>query len=336
MRWLAIVALVVTSFTHADQDRYSGPIIDVHTHAEPLSRYGPHPMGLCTDTKTLPTWDPQVPYGAVWGGWLANPPCEDPVWAPETDEEIMRQSIAAMQKLNIIGILSGPAELSALWMSEAPDRFIAGREFRIGRDTPTVAELRQEYESGKFAVLAEVTNQYNGIEPDDPRMAEYWALAAELDFPVGIHIGTGPPGVIYLDSDQYRARMHSPLALEEVLVANPGLRVYVMHAGYPMLDDTLALLYAHPHVYVGVGVLVWGLPPTEFHRYLQTLVEAGYGKRVMFGSDQMVWPGVMERAVERIQSADYLDHEQKADILFNNAARFLRLDPAQFSTEGNQ
>lgn len=57
----------------------------------------------------------------------------------------------------------------------------------------------------------------------------------------GIHIGTGPPGSPYLGFAHYRGRMHSPLSLEEPLRRHPGLRLYVMHAGWPMLDDTLAL-----------------------------------------------------------------------------------------------
>ena len=42
-----------------------------------------------------------------------------------------------------------------------------------------------------------------------------------------------------------------------------------------------------------LGAIVWALPEPEFYRYLQRIVEAGFGNRVMFGSDQMVWPGVI-------------------------------------------
>ena len=46
----------------------------------------------------------------------------------------------------------------------------------------------------------------------------------------------------------------------------------------------------------------------------------------MFGSDQMNWPKAIDFAVESITSAPFLSDEQKRDILYNNAARFLRLD----------
>jgi predicted TIM-barrel fold metal-dependent hydrolase len=146
---------------------------------------------------------------------------------------------------------------------------------------------------------------------------------------VGIHIGPGPPGVVYLGASEYRARLHSPLTIEEVLVRHPKLRVYIMHAGFPMLDDLLAVLYAHPQVYVDTGVVVYTQPRPAFYRYLQGIVDAGFGNRVMFGSDQMVWPGAIERAIRVIEEAPSLTSAQKRAILYDNASRFLRLTPAE-------
>jgi uncharacterized protein len=45
----------------------------------------------------------------------------------------------------------------------------------------------------------------------------------------------------------------------------------------------------------------------------------------MFGSDQMNWPGAITSCIEAIESADFLTADQKRDILYHNAARFLRL-----------
>jgi predicted TIM-barrel fold metal-dependent hydrolase len=70
-----------------------------------------------------------------------------------------------------------------------------------------------------------------------------------------------------------------------------------MHAGFPFLDDLLAVLYSHPQVYVDVGAIVFSQPRPAFYRYLQGVVEGGFGNRVMFGSDQMLWPGVIERSI---------------------------------------
>lgn len=59
------------------------------------------------------------------------------------------------------------------------------------------------------------------------------------------------------------------------------------------------------------------------------MVNAGFGKRIMFGSDNMVWPQTIEIGIKTIEKATFLTAEQKRDILFNNAARFLRLTEKQ-------
>ncbi len=325
MRPVLMFMFICASVTCSLQAQERLPILDVHMHASPLTFGGPPPTSQCVSWPTLPVWDQQTPFGATWSRILANPACDDPVWAPSTDEEVMTQSIAAMERLNIIGVLSGEPERVARWMKAAPGRFYPGYEFEIGKSDVPPGDLRELHEAGRLSVLAEITNQYAGITPDDERMEPYWTLLEELDLPAGIHIGTGPPGAIYLGSGEYRARLHSPLTLEEVLVRHPRMRVYIMHAGYPMLDDLLAVLYAHPQVYVEVGVIVWLLPRLEFYRYLENIVNAGYGNRVMFGSDQMIWPGVIERSVAIINEAPFLNGGQKRNILYHNAARFLRL-----------
>jgi uncharacterized protein len=301
------------------------PIIDVHLHAHGADGQGPPPVAMCAPIAPMPVWDPRQPYGAVFMSILKEPPCPDPVMSPLTDQALMEETLAVMERLNIIGVVSGTAERVAAWRAAAPDRLIPGLELRLGANAPSPEALRALHARAELAVLGEVTTQYQGILPDDPRLAPYWALAEELDIPVGIHVGTGPPGVIYLGASGYRARMHSALTMEEVLVKHPRLRVYLMHAGYPLLEDLLALLYAHPQVHVDVGVIVYTQPRPAFYRFLQGIVEAGFGNRVMFGSDQMVWPGVIERAIAVIEDAPFLTAEQKRDIFYNNAARFLRL-----------
>jgi uncharacterized protein len=47
--------------------------------------------------------------------------------------------------------------------------------------------------------------------------------------------------------------------------------------------------------------------------------------------DQTVWPGIIEPSIEAIERAPFLSHAQKRDILYNNAARFLRLTPQQIA-----
>ena len=55
----------------------------------------------------------------------------------------------------------------------------------------------------------------------------------------------------------------------------------------------------------------------------------GLRVQIMFGTDQVAWPGLMAYSIGIIENADYLLPAQKRDILYNNAARFLRLDTTE-------
>ena len=48
----------------------------------------------------------------------------------------------------------------------------------------------------------------------------------------------------------------------------------------------------------------------------------------------MVWPGVIERSIAVIKEAPFLSEDQKRDILYNNAARFLRLGDEEMARHG--
>ena len=239
-------------------------------------------------------------------------------------------TFAAMKRLNVVKavVSGGDREAELRWKQVAPNQIIIG--YSIGDPTKVdLAHLRREHTAGRVQVIGEVGAQYEGIPPNDPRMEPLYSLAEELDVPIALHMHPGPPGAPYppFSMTKMRADNGHPLLLEDTLVRHPKLRLYVMHAGWPFLDEIKALLYEHPQVYVDVGVIAWSQPRPEFYRFLRQLVEAGYTRRIMFGSDQMVWPDRIEKTVEAIEQADFLTAQQKDDIFYNNAARFLRLEP---------
>lgn len=213
--------------------------------------------------------------------------------------------------------------------------YFGGRCFPTETELPDLAWLRQELQAGHIRALAELEPQYVGLAPTDSAMEPFWQLAEEFDVPVGIHMGPGPSGIAYesskafppVKSPRYRMALGDPLLLEEVLVKHQRLRIYVMHAGWPRLESMIALMSVHPGVYVDVAALQSEavLPRRAYYRYLQGLVEAGFAKRIMFGSD---FPDQVTSGIDAISAADFLSGEQKSDILCNNAARFLRLDPS--------
>jgi predicted TIM-barrel fold metal-dependent hydrolase len=305
------------------------PIIDMHLHALHANDQGPPPMGFCPGDVS-PVMEAGRPWPETFMERFKKPPCASPIWSPETDDALMNRSLAVMRRLNVYGVASGP--LTEQWQRAAPDRIIAGLDFELGGErVRSPAEVREAFTSGRYRSFGEVSNQYQGLEPGDPAFDPYLAIVEELDIPMSIHLGTGPPGSPYLGHPNYRARLHSALTLEDALRKHPKLRVSLMHAGWPMIDDLLAVMWTYPQVYVDVGIISYALPRAGFHDYLRRIVEAGFGKRVMFGSDQMVWPEAIETAIDSINSAPFLSAAQKRDILYDNAARFLRLSEPEIA-----
>jgi uncharacterized protein len=304
------------------------PIIDMHIHARRLGPIEGAPP-LCAPPVRMPRWDNRRPLDAG----LVEEGCDNPLRPAASGEAVMAGTLAILERRNIIAMASGEPEDIARWHDAAPERIIRGLDLRIVPRPPSARfqarspdEVRALHAAGAFDLLGEVMAQYEGMAPDDPRLEPYWALAEERDIPVGIHLGPGSAGSPYAPGG-YRAANGRPLAMESVLVRHPRLRVYLMHAGYPFAQDLRALMFSHPQVYVDVAALVGTEPRPAFYRFLQTLVEGGFGDRIMFGTDQGVWPELIERSIDAIEQAPFLTAAQKRDILYNNAARFLRLSP---------
>lgn len=284
------------------------PIFDVHLH--------------CFSKD--PRWDALVPNPISGRGLTAT-----------NEKAHMAETIAQMDKYNIVkGMVSGDYPVALRWQSANPNRFIIGYEFN-DPSTLDLEYLRREIKAGRLNVIGELGAQYANIAPNDERLEPIFALAEELDIPVAYHIHPGPFGAVYSGEPLMRQKINSPLLLEDVLIKHPKLRLYVMHAGYPRVDEMINMLYAYPQLYVDIGVIDWTLPRAEFHQYLRRLVQAGYGDRIMFGSDQMVWTDAIGMAVENINAAKFLSKKQKRDIFYDNAVRFFRLDKRAETSVGN-
>ncbi len=301
------------------------PVLDVHVHAMDESFPG-GPM--CPNESKFLASDPRTKEG--FSGW-SEEECTPKLY-PAAKGEYIKDVAAEMERLNVTAVVFGDPKSVQKWKDAAPGRVIPGTSFNEGM-TPgarvPLDELRKDFTTGGFKVMGEIGLQYEGLSPSDPSVDQYFALAEELDIPVAIHMGTGGSGRANITSPKFRGSMGNPLLLEDLLARHPKPRVQVMHAGYPMIDNMLTLLQANSHVYVDVAGLIWSYPLKEVNRYIERLVEGGFEDRIMFGTDQLEWPKLMAYSIGVIQYADYLSPEQKRDILYNNAARFLRLDTAK-------
>jgi len=282
------------------------PIIDVHMHAYPADM--PIEQSLVNPVTGKP---PKIKNG----------------------EDHLQACLAEMERLNVVKcIVSGGTgdrlAAAAHWRDVAPDRVIAGAGVRGSEDTPLpeIGVLRKAFQEGQLRVLGEVTAEYAGLTLSDRKYDPYLSLAEELDIPVGLHTGTGPPGISFDPCCRaFRVSLGNPALIEDALNRHPKLRVNLMHAGWPYLQETIALLLVYPQVYVDVGAIAWLPPRAEFHAYLGAVTRAGFGKRIMFGSDQMYWPEAIGMAVDAVKSAPFLTPTEKQDIFSGNAVRFFKL-----------
>jgi predicted TIM-barrel fold metal-dependent hydrolase len=247
--------------------------------------------------------------------------------------EHMEACIAEMKRWNVVrGVVSGGdgdrLKAATDWVDRDPTRFIAGAGVRGSDDTPLppLEVLRKAFAEGRIKVLGEVTSQYAGLPLGDPKYDPYLSLAEEFDIPVALHTGSMPGGTTFDPCCRTaRARLGNPEYVEEALNKHPKLRLNLMHAGWPYLQETIAILMLYPNVNIDTGALAWLLPRPAFHDILSQLVKAGFSDRVMFGSDHMFWPDGIGLSVQAIETAAFLTEAQKQDIFFNNAVKFYKL-----------
>ncbi len=302
------------------------PIIDVHVHASLPTMNGPIPSSMCVPlVPSLPAPTTAKAWPMQLMGATRNPTCDDPIPTPETPRKMLKAVIKELERNNAVGILSGPPGLVNEWKAAAPDRFIKSLQLNVVRDPYSAEQAREFFKDGGFLVLGEVSNQYVGVSPENEKMMPYWAMAEEMNIPVQIHMGSGPPGAAALYPD-YRVAHGNPLLLEPVLAKHPGLRISIMHMAEGFNDELVMMLWTYPQLYVDIGGIMWGKGTNYFYGQLRDLVNAGYANRLMFGADAMNWPGLISKSIEIMDGADFLTPEQKQDIFFNNAVRFFGLD----------
>ncbi len=321
---LLLCILFLQPFVLASQQAQKRlPIIDVHLHLLKLNPAFANDM--CPwFLKNMPGGDPNLPPPS-----FMNTDCVAPLKAAKSDKEYQDAVLATAERLNMLLVASGDADLLHRWKKAAPARVMPSLAL-FSVEAMSVKAFRDSLSSGFYEVMGEVAPQYQGMSPSDMSLDAYFGVAEELNIPVGIHMGTGGNGMANITSPKYRASLGSPFLLEDMLARHPKLKIWVMHAGYPMIDEMIALMGAHAYVYVDLAGFIWSYPLEEIHAYLRRLVQAGFGKRILYGTDLMVWPELMETSIGVIESANYLSEEQKRDIFFNNAVRFFNLDASRF------
>lgn len=283
-------------------------------------------------------------------------PAKDPILdvhrhAPPAGRDDDAARGKALQKMdeNAIDVsvlyINEPSDIRE-WVAPAPKRFIASAampgwrnrdgtyySFPDTKGWPDLRWLERQLAAHRIGGLGEMLFNYSGVRPDDARMWPYWALAAKYNVPVFVHTGLGPgPGQGPREDDNccvdYNPLLGNPALLRPVLRKHPKLRIVLAHYGagsppqFPYFhDEARALMRDYAGVYVDLTVVSSVAPPEYYANELRGLINAGFGRRILFGTDGMPAHPI----VERLLAMSWMSARQRRDILYDNAARFLHL-----------
>lgn len=297
---LLFIQLLVGFFTMADAQQ---KMIDMHAHSYTQSDFGERESAA---------------------DYYGNKGSKDA-------EAHRRATFAAFKKWNIVkAVVTGNPQSVEEWVvKDSNNRTVRGlfiiNPTDYGLDSVRFEQLVKDK---KIEVFGEIGAYYGGTTSSDSIWQPYLRICERYDVPVAVHTGGGDPGGTYSWSPKARLKNGDPYLIEDVLVNYPKLRIYLMHAGgEEWHEHALRLMAYYPQLYTDIAVMLWVEPNTQraITHFLRNAKHAGYLNRVMFGSDQMIWPHAIEKSILFLNSLRFLTKKDKEDIFYNNAARFLKL-----------
>ncbi|MEZ5071364.1 MAG: hypothetical protein R2751_10440 [Bacteroidales bacterium] len=74
--------------------------------------------------------------------------------------------------------------------------------------------------------------------------------------------------------------------------------------------------------------MILGYPLDDGHYYIQRLVQAGFGKRILYGTDFIMWPRMFETSIESSSILPFGGSEARHP--FQQCRSFLPSQPGDF------
>ena len=222
--------------------------------------------------------------------------------------------------LNVRGSYEIPYARVAAVCERYPDRFSGLAGVDPTRGIGGLRDLDHAVRDLGF-VGAHLYPHWFGLAPDAALYYPYYARCCELDIPIMMQVGQN---LIYSRTRRLPS-VGRPIALDQVAIDFPDLRLLGIHIGVPWTDEMIAMAWKHANVFIGVDAYAPKHWPPQLVHYLNT-----YGReKVLFGTD---WPVIdPERAMGEIAALD-LRPEARALLLRDNALRiFTKLPGARAS-----
>lgn len=179
----------------------------------------------------------------------------------------------------VTGYPTGMNKVAAEYASADPKRLISCGSLHPSHTKNVMADVEEIIRLGLRMIKIHPPHQL--FFPNDylkgVNELEILYRAAEANgIPIMFHTGTSIfPGA--------RSKYGDPMALDDVAVDFPRLKIIMAHGGRPLwMDTAFFLVRRHPNVYLDIS----SIPPVKLLKYFPRLEQIA-GK-TMFGSD---WPG---------------------------------------------
>jgi uncharacterized protein len=156
------------------------------------------------------------------------------------------------------------------------------------------------------------------FHPNDPMAYPLYEALQELGMIALFHSGQTGIGAGVRGGGGIRLKYANPLALDDVAVDFPDLKIVIAHPSFPWQDEALAVATHKPSVYIDLSGWSPKYFPPQLVRYANTLLK----DRVLFGSD---YPAITpDRWLADFEALD-IRPDVRPRILKDNAVRLLGL-----------
>lgn len=170
--------------------------------------------------------------------------------------------------------INGDQELIAKFCKDNGPKYIPWCS--VDPNDPECIDQLEHYVKNLGMKGLKVSPIYQNWDPQDPKHLPLFRKAEKLNIPINIHQGTSfvRPGPL---------KWSNPIALEDIAVACPNLRMIISHMGHPWETETIVLIRKHPNLYSNVSALHYR--PWRHWQAFITALEYGVEHKLIFGSD---------------------------------------------------
>ncbi|MGB3909078.1 MAG: amidohydrolase family protein [Pseudolysinimonas sp.] len=125
-----------------------------------------------------------------------------------------------------------------------------------------------------------------GFLPNSPAAYPLYAEIQDLGVPALFHVGQCGIGAGMRGSAGIRLKYSHPLAIDDVAVDFPDLKIVMAHPAFPWQDEALAVASRHSNVFIDLSGWSPKYFPPNLVQYANTILR----EKVLFGSDFPLLP----------------------------------------------